>query len=174
MIRTGARVVRLDKLEKSHVVGGAWVERAERAETQHPQGATFPAHGAEKGGSSVLSLQYPPNPPRGADSEAFAGTGFPPNPPNPPRASIDHTSTMPLTAEYFRSIGVQLRPSDIAYLRWFLPGEVHERCVCVAQYVARWRQGMAGQRALHSHQAIGRFAANAWLQSTLGSRRATG
>ena len=110
----------------------------------------------------------PQYPQRAADSESSAVTGFPHNPHFPQREAVKKTTTSLITAEWFHSLGLQLRPSDIACLRWYLPKESHDRRACVAEYVARWRAGMSDQGGGQPLQVLGRFAANYWLLTTYG------
>ena len=142
----------------------AGAERAERAESQQPQGLCHPPAEAERGGKRAGADAIRPNPPARAGTESRAATAFPPNPPNPPAPSAEIEKPLPVTLEYFRAQGVELLPDDLAFLRWYLPKDTARRNAYIAQYVTVWRCAMEAETIEHRKANQGRKAANQWLR----------
>lgn len=149
---------------------------AEVADNQQPRGSVSPPHLAESGGILLPALEIRQNPPSLAESETPASISFPPDPPdppdppNPPHRVPEFEKPIPITLDYFASMGVNLMVDDLAFLRWYLPKPTAVRKAAVCDYVKYWLAAMEAEVLPHRKENAGRRAANNWLRALSQSK----
>lgn len=143
-------------------------ETADSAETAQPRGLWNPQPPAENCGKALTSCGIRSNPQPPAESEARAVADFQAksaNPQNPQPLPKIAEQALPITRDYFASLGIHLLADDLAFLRWQLPRTTPARNAAASEYVRRWHEAMDGEPVQYRKDNAGRRAANTWLRS---------
>lgn len=134
-------------------------ESAELCRLENPQPL------AESCGKKLIPLEIRSNPQPCAESETYVITGFQAKSANPqnPQPLIAEQA-LPSSIVYFESLGVNLLPDDLTFLRNRLPGDTNGRNVSVREYIRRWHEAMDAEPVNYRKDNAGRYAANTWLR----------
>lgn len=142
-------------------------ENADCAESHKRRGFQSPHLEAESCGKDREPEEIRTIPHVPAEAETRAPRGFPHNPHNPHSSFAEIETPLPITLDYFRALGVELLPEDLAFLRWHLPRDTARRNAAIAQYVAVWCEAVDAEPMPHRKANQGRRAANTWLRQAM-------
>ena len=79
------------------------------------------------------------------------------------------SQAVPITLDYFASLGVNLLADDLNFLRRHLPMTTLDCNTAVCEYARRWHEAMDAEPQNYKKDNAGRRAANTWLRMSCGS-----
>ena len=156
-------------------------EPADFMESEQPRGLQRPQTLAEscgfhesEGDLSTERIENPQNPQAPMDSERLAITGFPWNPQNPQGSTPHFEKPLPVSVDYFASLGLELLELDRVFLERHLPHGTVRRNACIRDYIQKWQDSAQKEPLPQKQQNVGRRAANTWLRQSRLTTRSDG